>query len=377
MQSSLEQIPACQKRPRNLFRKKYVYISLPLNQTSYEVATVDRCVKKFSPDGKYIVAIDKACHSVFIHDVFHYPSEENVVNFTTLFPLKSGIQLTTDSQLICKEFMLFHEHYLILASAVGHSEFVRPPNQNPNSIQMTTLLDDVTFHCINMEDGVETGRLTFPFDLIFLSYQTCVHMFDNMICIVSSQHQLIYIMMIKPDGGLAKVKEIGYTVYEDDNLTFNDTDFNPDILYGIKQKMITFLFRKAYNEGLCSLMRFYNIFDQLRKLVIWRVQFIDKDNLIIKLTLPECIPSRSDSNIGLSLYLFYNHMTATVLQILDHSSHELMALLESHNDIIQNVTPPLSNWSNNKYERQKLKRQREIYSHSKLAKYFIFTIFIK
>lgn len=226
---------------------------------------------------------------------------------------------------------------MILATAVpstGVSE-----NQNPDSLSGLSGLDDITFWVVDIESGSILDKKTYYADYIFLSFNAGVHMYNEYLSITSVQNQCLYIHLIKDSGKLIPGLKLGWLLHPDDdlilsmhrkqafdcaktqnltsnlhqnstngsarvryvsngemissstepfNLILNSDSSQPDTfsefkpLSGIKQRMMSFLYQKAAKNGPKALSHFYLTFSYFSSLVMWRMQFIDSDNILVK-----------------------------------------------------------------------------------------------
>ncbi|CAG8513204.1 6469_t:CDS:2 [Acaulospora colombiana] len=109
---------------------------------------------------------------------------------------------------------------------------------------------------------------------------------------------------------------------------------------GIKQRMLSYLFKKAYNsdDGGLALRHFYQIFAQLASLVMWKMQFIDESRFLIKFGSVDCVTGRhNESTAHTTFFVIYNFLTTEVLSVYDNASEEFLAEFENSPEIFQRV----------------------------------------
>ncbi|KAG9303109.1 hypothetical protein G9A89_005067 [Geosiphon pyriformis] len=135
---------------------------------------------------------------------------------------------------------------------------------------------------------------------------------------------------------------------------------------GIKQKLLSYLFKKAFNkdDGGSALRHFYQIFGQLISLVMWRMQFIDESRLLIKFTSLDCVIGRHSENaIHPAFFVMYNHQNADIESVYDNASEEFLEEFERSSEIYRQTAfnEPFffnSTYSNNPYARENLKKHQ-------------------
>ncbi|RHZ82983.1 hypothetical protein Glove_101g18 [Diversispora epigaea] len=142
---------------------------------------------------------------------------------------------------------------------------------------------------------------------------------------------------------------------------------------GIKQKMLSFLFRKAYNinDGGQALRHFYQIFGQLTSLVMWKMQFIDEKRFLIKFGNVDCVTGRhNDSAAHTSFFVIYDFLKTEVISVYDNASEEFLEEFKRSSEIFQRVAfnqPFLYNstYSNNVYAKEILEKHLHAIRHAR------------
>lgn len=132
--------------------------------------------------------------------------------------------LTTGNEVLCRDFCMFtkNPNRMILASAVTSSlagaESSSPSRSFPHSLDWIGSLDDLTFWVLDIATGKVLGKKIYLNDYVYLTNHSGVHMFDDYLAIASVQHQSIYINLIRDDGSLIELQCIGWNLFEDDEL---------------------------------------------------------------------------------------------------------------------------------------------------------------
>ncbi|KAG0076666.1 acid phosphatase det1, partial [Podila epicladia] len=101
---------------------------------------------------------------------------------------------------------------------------------------------------------------------------------------------------------------------------------------GIKQRLVTFLFRKAFNanDGGAALRQFHLTFQQFANLAMWRMQFLDESTMLIKFGKLDCVIGRqADSTFQTAFFVIYNIHTTQIQEVYDNASEEFLRIYES------------------------------------------------
>ncbi|XP_065619677.1 light-mediated development protein DET1 [Quercus suber] len=179
-------------------------------------------------------------------------------------------------------------------------------------------IEKMTFHLLRLEDGVILDEKVFHNDFVNLPHNMGVFLYDDLLAIVSLRYQTVHILQIRDSGNLVDVRAIGAYCHEDDELFLNSNaqymafpdksklhqlpqnhvqnglhhsqpNLEESFLSGIKQRLLSFIFRRIWNEEKdqtlrvqCLKKKFYFHFQDYVDLIIWKVQFLDRHHLLIK-----------------------------------------------------------------------------------------------
>ncbi|CAM6085593.1 unnamed protein product [Calypogeia fissa] len=157
------------------------------------------------------------------------------------------------------------------------------------------------------------------------------------------------------------------------------------VLGGIKQRLLSFIFQGVVNEDISPiakaqrLKRFYYHFQHYVDLVMWKVQFLDRYHLLIKFGSVDGVLQRnSDTSHQTAFLAIFNLETTEILGFYQNSSEEFLLSFEQFCDHFR-VAPryPLymnfiSSYSNNSHVRDQLRKQRTTCSSSKTGNYLQF-----
>ncbi|KAJ3397366.1 phosphatidylinositol-4- kinase [Lobulomyces angularis] len=403
-------------------RDRDLYAHIYPNHTHFNIISPANClIRKFTPDGKFLVCFSERYHGIQLYafkglktSVDSHPSEV----WQTTFDHFCSTTITFGNEQLCKDFCLFtnDNKYIILASAVQAVEAVR----RRNSLLCIDSLDDVSFHILEISSGKIIDKKTFNNDYIYLTNHAGVHLFNDILAITSIQNQEVHMLQIK-DGNFFEVRTIGYHNNEDDDFVLaklrdqeekhrlslrkiaqprrssrfslksekdqvvqsEDSEASPvsmqdePTLCGLKQRLMTFLYRKALVSGsakyifihdtlaliliywtLSQLAHFALTFDLFASLVMWRVHFLDEAHLMFKFGTIDNIMYRNNPepvNGQTVFFVIYSLISTRVIGVYESSSLEFLKIYEKSDcfrglahdeDAFLNTT-----FSNNKYAR--------------------------
>lgn len=206
-------------------------------------------------------------------------------------------------------------------------------------------------------------------DFINLAHSTGVFMYDDLLAIMSLRFQNIHILQIRDSGNLVHLQTIGEFCREDDQLYLtshaqymvnlekyqqpelpSDRDGNEvmrhpqssevqsSFLSGIKQRLLTFMFRGIWNEERDHSLRaqslkkkFYFHFQDYVDLIMLKVQFLDRHHLLIKFGNVDGGVSRN-SDQQPSFLAVYSMESTEIVAFYQNSADELYGLFEQFCD---------------------------------------------
>ena len=239
--------------------------------------------------------------------------------FHTLFKLRHSINVTQNGEQLNRECSLFSLDSCFMV--VGSAAFVAEESQlhyfdvyrNNESVSLSPRvpLEDYTLYLIDIENGRLCDKRTFKVDKIFLSHNQGLYLHKNTLAVLSVQHQLIHLFLIERDpllgdGRFVDVRSIGRFCYEDDEFILCGSrpareggrsrsvrPFRETAINCLKHRFLTFMFRRAMaddDECKTKLRKFYQNFDQLCALRMWKMQLLDDNHLLIKYAHEEVSP---------------------------------------------------------------------------------------
>lgn len=147
-----------------------------------------------------------------------------------------------------------------------------------HSLPTISSLDDYSFWLIQYETGKILDQLAFPYDHILLNYHTGASLCGRQLAITSIQHQIVRLYRISEEGKFVLYNAMGPCYGLD------DPKWAPGQLVGLKQRLMAFMYEtvKAHPDPHCVLA-LHLWLHKFHNLAIWKVQFYDRDHLILKL----------------------------------------------------------------------------------------------
>ena len=157
----------------------------------------------------------------------------------------------------------------------------------------------------------------------------------------------------------------------------------PDgIVQGLKQRLLSFWWRRAYygNYGdpsarAAALRHLYFHFDQLKDLLLCKVQFLDEAHLLVKMGSVDVLAANKSNSIESAsshgaLFVVYNVNSTMVVGAYENTSRELLDLFEHFCDYfrVSSFSKPLSYISscgNNAFGRDTLRKLQYAVKHAR------------
>ncbi|GAV69101.1 Det1 domain-containing protein [Cephalotus follicularis] len=385
------------------------YENLVPSCTIYEVECPDHSFRKFTDDGQYLISFSRNHQELIVYrptwlsysckkeDCNTHVLPSKARKFESFFTQIYCVSLASSNELICKDFFLYMESNQFGLFATSTSQIQDAPATG-GAIQGVPSIEKITFHLLRLEDGVILDEKVFCNDFVNLAHNMGVFLYDDLLAIVSLRYQTIHILQIRDSGNLVDVRAIGSFCREDDELFINssvqciaipdkskthqlhgnhmahsiqtDQPYPENLfLSGIKQRLLSFIFRAIWNEETDQILRvqclkkkFYFHFQDYLDLIIWKVQFLDRHHLLVKFGSVDGGPqvSRNADNHP-SFFAVYNMETTEIVAFYQNSADELYQLFEqfcdhfyatSRNSLNMNL---LSSHSNNIHALEQLR----------------------
>lgn len=386
---------------------RQLYQCIVPNFTVHNVDKPNCLLRKFTNDGRYLIAISSDQTSTEIYKFqgsaagahlltkFSHKSEKigytrdeetDAVKdvqkeiFDCFFKLKHVVSVARNGHQLHREFSLFTEdnRYMIIFSSITVQDELASfydLYQNNESIPVASraVIEDYTMYLIDIERGVITDRRHFKTDRIFTNRHHGVYLFKNTLAVLSVQHQTIHIFHITPDGLFVNVRQIGRFCFEDDKFLVDQTNessskpslrtrtvhpFREVPLCTLKHRLMAFLFNFAKSQSQIkgsnkALRKYYNNFNLLANLKMLKMQLLDEEHLLIKYEAGDSLFSRVDINKikNWNLFMVYNYKTTKVLNVYPQFSEELAYIYEGFSDFFRHPFLQTTSPSNNIYAR--------------------------
>lgn len=294
-------------------------------------------LRKFSPDGRYFIAFSSDQTSLEIYEyqgcqaaedllqgyegeILANGNDQRSVNirgrlFERFFVLLHITNVASNGEHLNRECSLFTDdcRYVIVGSAAYLPEEPHPPffevYRNSESVTPNprSPLEDYSLHIIDLHTGRLCDTRTFKCDKVILSHNQGLYLYKNILAILSVQQQTIHVFQVTPEGTFIDVRTIGRFCYEDDLLTLSavypevqrDTQtgmanpYKEPFINSLKHRLLVYLWRRAEQDGSAiAKRRFFQYFDQLRQLRMWKMQLLDENHLFIKYTSEDVVTLR-------------------------------------------------------------------------------------
>ncbi|KAB2627289.1 light-mediated development protein DET1 [Pyrus ussuriensis x Pyrus communis] len=379
------------------------YENVVPDYTIYEVECPDQIYRKFTDDGQYLICFSRNHQDLIVYRPtwLSYSCKEDcntndlppkAKKFESFFSQLYCVSLASSNDLICKDFFLYtgSNQFGIFATSTAQIHDALPVG---GAVQGVPSIEKITFHLLRLEDGVVLDQKSFQNDFINLAHNMGVFLYDDLLAIVSLRYQTIHILQIRDSGNLVDVRSIGTFCREDDQLFLTSntqTDLHQGqpssdycFLSGIKQRLLSFIFRGIWNEESDQSSRvqllkkkFYFHFQDYVDLIIWKVQFLDRHHLLIKFGSVDGVVSRNVDHHR-SFFAVYNMETTEIVAFYQNSADELYLLFEqfgdhfhatSRNSLYLNFT---SSHSNNMHAREQLRSNKNKASSSSASSQFV------
>ncbi|KAJ3676104.1 hypothetical protein LUZ60_003516 [Juncus effusus] len=341
----------------NLFR--HFYENICPTHTIHDLDAPDNAFRKFTNDGLFLISFSRNHQDLIIYRPtwLSYSCKGDCSNFCEL-PAKSrrfdsffkeiySVGLAGSGEFLCRDFFLYWEKKRIGIFATSTVQSNENDVSNEGAINGMPSIDKITFHLVRLEDGVILDEKSFCNDFINLAHGTGAFLYEDLLCILSLRYQIIHILQIRDSGNLVEVRMIGPFCQEDDQLFLQSNSQviqGSSFLPGIKQRLLSFIFRKTWNEETDPKLRvqhlkkrFYFHFQDYVDLIIWKVQFLDRHHLLIKFGSVEGGVSRT-ADQNLSFFAVYNMETTEIVSFYQNSSEELYSFFERLYDYFNAVS---------------------------------------
>ncbi|KAK6253147.1 hypothetical protein QUC31_014867 [Theobroma cacao] len=348
------------------------YENLVPSFTIYDVKCPDHSFRKFTDDGQYFISFSKNNQDLIVYRptwLSFSCKEEDCDNTHELPPMAKRFEsfftqlyvrsLTSCNEFICKDFFLYVESNQFGLFATSTAQIQDAPAVG-GAIPGVPSIEKITFHLLRLEDGVILDEKVFQNDYVNLAHNMGVFLYDDLLAVVSLRYQTIHILQIRDSGNLVDVRAIGAYCREDDELFVNSSsqfsgnrgdlvdngihhdqpNSNNSFLSGIKQRLLSFIFREIWSEETdqtprvqCQKKKFYFHFQDYVDLMIWKVQFLDRHHLLIKFgSVDGGFQISRNTDQHPAFFAVYNMETTEIVAFYQNAADELYLLFEQFCD---------------------------------------------
>ncbi|KAG9446436.1 hypothetical protein H6P81_012564 [Aristolochia fimbriata] len=359
---------------------RQLYENLVPADTIYDVNSPDHNFRKFTDDGQYLISFSRNYQDLIVYRPtwLSYSCKEEFCDLHDDLPLKARrfesfftqlhcTPLAATNEVICKDFFLYVESKQFGLFATSTAQGSDAP-LTEGAVHGVPSIERITFHLVRLEDGSVLDEKILYNDFVNLAHSMGVFLYDDLLAILSLRYQTIHILQVRDSGNLVHVRAIGAFCREDDELFLNshaqclalnrsrqdvpsrkvpgesNLHYHPNsscvgsFLGGIKQRLLSFIFHKIWNEEKDHIMRvqclkkkFYFHFQDYVDLIMWRVQFLDRHHLLIKLGSVDGGVSRNADHHP-AFFAVYNMETTEIIAFYQNSAEDLYYLFQNFCD---------------------------------------------
>ncbi|XP_042411975.1 light-mediated development protein DET1-like isoform X2 [Zingiber officinale] len=328
------------------------YENLVPGCTICDIDCPDHSFRKFTDDGQYLVSFSMNMQDIIVfrpkwlsysfkgENCDHQTLAQKAKKFDSFFTHLYSISLGSSNESICKDFFLYLENHQFALFATTTQTQIHELASIDGTVLGFPSIEKITFHLVRLNDGVVMDEKSFRNDYVSLIHNMGVFLHDNLLCVFSLRYQTIHILQVQESGNLVDVRSIGPFCLEDDELFLKShsqvTQAN-SFLSGIKQRLLSFIFRKAWNEESDPSLRvqhlkkkFYYHFQDYLDLMMSKVQFLDRQHLLLKFGSVDGGVRMADHH--LAFFAVYNMETTEIVAFYQNPSEELYSLFERFYD---------------------------------------------
>lgn len=354
----------------DMHNRSFYHCIVP-NYTEQGVQPPSGFLRKFSPDGHFLLAFSNNQRNVLVYNylgasvgqtLFYLGlSQEDIkLNlFDCFFKKRFSIPVALNDEHLNRECSLFTEdcqHVVVVSSAVI------PEENYPDMLSLFTTneslsfnaqipLEDYTLYLVDIVRGIVTDSRPLKCDKIYLSHNQGLSLCNSTLAVLSILHQTIHLFEII-DGTFIALQQIGRFCYPDDvEVCSENYIFGPDRYHDamsvhpflerwyctLKHRLLCFLIKEAENLSTPTnpspLENIFKRFNFLRSLRIGKMQLLDESHLLLKYSDIDVVTlNHSDPSSQQSLYVIYDIDTTQIISIHENTSKELLEIYENNAD---------------------------------------------
>lgn len=352
-----------------------LYLSILPSYSENGVNTPDLCyLRKFSPDGKFLMAFSQSQLNVEVYQFngssagnqLYQRNNGNVDIQNQLFEaffvkLYSIPVVVLHPEVLNRECSLFVDsgRYVVVGSSCPVQEDPYPHmydtfrNNESLSPNPRFSLEDHTIYQVDLYCGQVTDSCSFKCDKIFLSHNQGLSLCGSRLAILSVQHQTIHLFELCA-GTFIPILEIGRFCYPDDGFVYSlaglmnaDEDGPPDGTHwpflekwmnSLKHRFLCRIMSQS--KELCTegnstpLLSFFRRFTYLSSLRIWKMQMLDEHTLLLKYTSEDVITLKQTDTLSQpAFFALYDIDSTEVVRVFENTSDHFLRLYEQHSNL--------------------------------------------
>lgn len=388
--------PLCPSR--SYYRQRLLYQCIVPNHTESYVQVPPGYLRKFSPNGRHLLAFSSDQKSVLVYDYLGCGACCDLYNrkigsdrlkmslFNQLFKLRHLISAPDVHENLNRECSIFTEEpqYVIVGSSGLLQEDTYPHlyelfhGNEDISPQMQFRVEDYTLHIVDMLGGFVTDSHQFKCDKIQLAHNQGLSLCGSKLAVLSIQHQTIHLFQIRY-GTFVPLHQVGRFCYPDDGLIYARAaaDLSRNLREGtgeslhhpyhekwfnsLKHRLICWLLARA--ESLSTptdkrhLMKFFQKYDDIVSLRMWKMQLLSNHQVLIRYAKEDTVTNKLTDPISQpALIVIYNLETTEIEAVYENTSEELLYIYERHADsfrvpVSHSLSYHINSVSNNVYAR--------------------------
>lgn len=377
-------------------RERTLYQSIVPNYTESHIKVPSGFLRKFSPDGNFLLGFSSDQKSVVVYSYQGAGSGQELYRkknkqqpnkdqikldiFDRFFRANHVITIPHTSENLNRECSLFTEdgQFVIVGSSVAVQD-----DPYPSMYEMFTSneavsangrfqLEDYTLYSVDMRAGVVADSRAFKCNKIYLSHNQAISLCGSTLAILSTQQQTVYLFGIQ-NGQFIHLNNIGRFCSPDDPVVYGsvrychpgtDEPVKPfhEVWYNsLKHRLLCWLLADA--ERSCTpdnnlpVLNFFYGMDVLNDLRLWKMQLLSRQRLLLKFASQDVVTLKSpDPMSQLALIAVYNIDTTEFEAVFENTDEQLLRVYEDHADafrvpISHPLSADVSSVSNDKHAR--------------------------
>ena len=356
------------------YRQRSFYQCVVPNYTESDVQVPPGYLRKFSPNGRHLLAFSSDQKSILVYDYLgcdaccnlysrKVGSEQLKMNlFDQFFKLRHFISAPNVHENLNRECSLFMEEcqYVI----VGSSGFIQDEpypayyesfrGNEDLSPEEQFRMENYTLYIVDMLGGYVADSHQFKCDKIQLAHNQGLSLCGSKLAVLSILRQTIHLFQVG-HGRFVPLHEVGRFCYPDGRLVYGqaESDLSVNLRDGtgvslhhpthekwfnsLKHRLLCWLLRHAESASTPTkkeqLMKYFQNFDHVASLRMSKIQLLSNHQVLIRYAKEETISNRQNESISPpALIVIYNLKSTEIEAVYETTSQELLEIYERHAD---------------------------------------------